>query len=160
MYAHAHRPSFRFELIKELLKNRLRIVWCMRLARTEVRMGRPAVVRARAPSAAGAAAEVPMLSQHCVTPATAACCCSWCPDPSTPLPSMPFSRTRSSGSGWRLRWRAAPRRAPSWTHCTPRAPRVSLLCSAWQCCGLGVSVAGGQVSAHLHLVSMALLMLT
>jgi hypothetical protein len=25
----------RFELIKELLKNRLRIVWCMRLARTE-----------------------------------------------------------------------------------------------------------------------------
>lgn len=26
----------RFELIKELLKNRLRIVWCMRLARAEV----------------------------------------------------------------------------------------------------------------------------
>lgn len=26
----------RFELIKELLKNRLRVVWCMRLARAEV----------------------------------------------------------------------------------------------------------------------------
>ncbi len=30
-------PPSRFELIKELLKNRLRIVWCMRLARAEVR---------------------------------------------------------------------------------------------------------------------------
>ena len=67
----------RFDLIKELLKNRLRIVWCTRLARAEVGLagtGACLVQSAAALLAGLVAALVPLLC--CASPLPSSACCS------------------------------------------------------------------------------------
>lgn len=110
-----------FEVIKELLRNRLKVVWCTRLSRAQVgvwRGGGSVCVCGGGCLPNTCTAGQGCGSSACLLPAR--CCWAWASGVHAVLSHA--LRMTPSAIASRLRWAVTPRRRPSWRPCAPHAP--------------------------------------